>query len=668
MTASGLRILELRLGGISGSENVYGVSFKNADGGFLPLSIIAGPSQTGKTSVVDFIRYCLGGSEHPQHPEILGAVRSALLEIELGGELTTIERAASGPPSSFASVWSAGLDGIAGTREARLTTEPTSDPEGLSQFILGGFDLAGIALPEAPTQAETRTQLLSVRDVFRVMFVPNERLDNKDLAFERSNFMVRQKFRQLLDVIFAVHDPEGAELAASIKAATDALNEARRAEDALREMAHEDYPAGVLALETALAEAEDAIRATDAQLDALDAQQRSTDGDLGALRRRLDRAQQEASQANVRLRDRISLLSRLSSLRAQYADDQKKLTFLTEAEKLFDPLGVVVCPACMSDIDPLPPLADGTCGLCGTRLSIEGEEGVGDRTSDPEKDPAEGRSLLHAELRAVSRRLADLNEYWDRLDRDRTRLMLARDQSEAAAEEAAAAVNRLVQAPAPWLAARDGIASRKTSASLVAQDARTGLRVWQRVEDASSRRERLESTAKRLREQRQAAGNRADRAAVIRALSERFASILADFGYPKLSEARIDDNLMPHVRGLNYSAASSGGLVLISLAYHLAIWELAYERDAAAPGVLFIDSPQKNLGHAADSGDPDFADTRLVENFYRHAESWLGSNGRGAQLIVIDNSPPASMSQAVVVHYTRDPAIPPYGLVTNAVD
>ena len=179
---------------------------------------------------------------------------------------------------------------------------------------------------------------------------------------------------------------------------------------------------------------------------------------------------------------------------------------------------------------------------------------------------------------------------------------------------------------------------------------------------------RLEVKAQRLREQRQAVANRPDRSAVIRALSERFAAILGDFGYPKLSGALIDDQLMPQVRGLNYSAASSGGLVLISLAYHLAIWELAFEREDAAPGLLVIDSPQKNLGHAADQGDPDFADTRLVENFYRHVQEWLAQDGIGAQLVIIDNSPPASVEQHVVVHYTRDPEVPPYGLITDAVE
>jgi hypothetical protein len=125
---------------------------------------------------------------------------------------------------------------------------------------------------------------------------------------------------------------------------------------------------------------------------------------------------------------------------------------------------------------------------------------------------------------------------------------------------------------------------------------------------------------------------------------------------------------MPFVRGLPYTAASSGGLVLISLAWYLAIWEVAHEQRALASGLLIIDSPQKNLGHAARPDDPDFADARLVENFYRHVKHWLAHAGAGAQLVVVDNSPPEFVAEDVVVHYTRNRDIPPYGLIDNAID
>ncbi|MDX2968605.1 ATP-binding protein [Kribbella solani] len=78
---TGIRIGELRLAGTTGSEQAYGVRFRQHSS-IRPLSVIAGPNQTGKTTILDYIRYCLGGSSHPQHEEVSQAVRAALLETE----------------------------------------------------------------------------------------------------------------------------------------------------------------------------------------------------------------------------------------------------------------------------------------------------------------------------------------------------------------------------------------------------------------------------------------------------------------------------------------------------------------------------------------------------------------------------------------------------------
>jgi hypothetical protein len=38
----------------------------------------------------------------------------------------------------------------------------------------------------------------------------------------------------------------------------------------------------------------------------------------------------------------------------------------------------------------------------------------------------------------------------------------------------------------------------------------------------------------------------------------------------------------------------------------------------------------------------------------------------GAQLILVDNSPPASVDDGVVIRFTRNPDVPPYGLIPEA--
>jgi hypothetical protein len=663
---TGIRINELCLAGAAGSDRTYRAEFRpdGAESGFRPLSVIAGPSQTGKTTIIDFIRYCLGDDSHPQHEEVIHAVRAALLETELNGHSTVIERAATGDASKFASIWRSTLAGIGRASEQRISTEPPGDPDGLSQFVLSACNLDGVELPDSSVKEETATQLLSIRDLFRVIFVPNERLDNKSLVFEQAHHMVRQKYRQSIDAMFGIHDNETAALASRYRAAREKARAAEVLARTLRQYADTEHPRGPVQLAIDLEAATAEITARTADLTELDQQQRSTKQASAQLRQKLVDAQENARSARIRVRDRRSLIERLDALRGQYADDQRKLNFLLDAERLFDPLQVVVCPACFSALSDSPAVVDARCSLCQAHVS------------ESEADPSEpGRiaretptAVLEAELRAVRSRLKSLNDYVSRLT---THQRILVDESLAADDIAAAAaqaVDSIVTGPAPWLALRDSITQRITQARLTEQSAKAGVTAWTRVAEAEARHEELELQAKEINSLRRQERQRPDRLQVIGALSERFGQILADIGYPKLQNPYIGDDLIPHVRGLSYTHASSGGMVVIALAWNLALWEIAHERNADAPGLLVIDSPQKNLGHNSKPGDTDFADAQLVENFYAHTKTWLSTEGAGAQLIVVDNSPPASVEDDVVIRFTRDPEVPPYGLIPEAVD
>jgi hypothetical protein len=92
----------------------------------------------------------------------------------------------------------------------------------------------------------------------------------------------------------------------------------------------------------------------------------------------------------------------------------------------------------------------------------------------------------------------------------------------------------------------------------------------------------------------------------------------------------------------------------------LSIFERAVELGAAHPGFLMIDSPQKNLG-SGNADEAEFQDARIVSGFYSHLHEWLDGLGRGAQIIVVDNAPPAAAEQDVIVRYTRDSQRAPYG-------
>jgi hypothetical protein len=524
--ARGIRLRELRLTGATGSDRSYGVSFLDLERqSWRPLSIIAGPSQTGKTSVVDFVRYCLGDAEHPQHQEILAYVRAALLETDLAGETTTIERAAAGPPSSFASLWKASLGSLSTTAELRVSTEPPSDPDGLSQLVLAACGLDNVALPEAPKQTESRTQVLSVRDLFRIMWLPNDRLDSKNLVFEHANFMVRQKLMQTIDVMFEVHDAAGSDLAARLKRATDATREAERIASALRVVVQAEHPLGPLVLETDRDQARREAAQLAARLAELDRGQMSQQNTLTDMRRALEQARTQAQNAALRVRNRESLMERLAALRGQYADDKKKLTFLKEAERLFNPLQVTVCPACLSTLDRAPSALDGRCSLCGHGVSnggdglnlgsaadaLESSSQLELPSADDDAGVDHAVAVLQAELRATTRRLDELTDYWNRLDDDLKILKGAQEDADRAVNEAAAALNRSADVPAPYLASRDDLSRRRADALLREQTAEAGLRLWARVQTAEDNAHRLAGQAAHLRAERKEAANPTER-------------------------------------------------------------------------------------------------------------------------------------------------------------
>ena len=656
-TLSGIRIRRLRLFTPPGANRTYEVDF-TLDGKWRPLSIIAGASQTGKTSTIEYILYCLGGSNFPEHEEMVHRVATVALEVEINGVIHTIERTAMGAASKFASVWATSLDNRPSATETRLMIDPPSDPNSLSQFLLAAFGMSGIKLPLSPSKPDSETQALSIRDVSRIFYFQNSRLDSQNLLEEHGNQVVAQKLQQTIDLVFNVADASLTQLKDRIRHAEQAKRNAERYAETLKVIVNSEYPHGPAGVKIQESEALRLASEIQEKIKSLDSNELSRQGATEDLRRSLTEAEAEVKAWDVRIQGRVSLIDRLRSLALQYADDRKKLTFLKEAERLFSLLHVTHCPACFAEL-MLPPhiTSSGTCSLCGHETDTEGND---------ERIRKGRKQLVERELAATSRRLDQLNGYLNDLTQELAQLYDSRNHFSALAKSVAAELTRVAHLPAPFLAQRDQLTKQLTKVEKDAAHHAQGIHLWERVKESEDevavRTRQLDQLRKEHREQER----RPNRDAVVREISDRFVKILGEFDYPKLDKTWLDTKLKPIVRGVNYTRASSGGLTLISLAWALAVWEIAYEREALAPGILIIDSPQKNLGHAAQSSDRDFADVELVNNVYEHVERWLATAGAGAQIIFVDNSPPPSVEDHVVVRFSGRATQPPFGLIDDA--
>ncbi|MEU8216734.1 DNA recombination protein RecN [Micromonospora taraxaci] len=688
----GIRLLRLRLAGVT---RPYEVDLRTNDGSFRPLSVIAGPTNTGKTSVLQLIAYALGASSYPDHEEIVRQVRAAVLETITADGPMTFER---GIESKIALVFDQPLDRAGDTVPQPHPIDPPSDPASLSRLLLSTVDLQDVLLRVAPTQQESATHVLSFRDLMWLCMLLNERVGSAQLLFE-GNRDKNRKLLQVVDAVFGVHANDGADLASRIKNLNDDLASARNELASLEQFIREQDATPREQLQEVLEDAEGQLAAIRDAVHRLDQQEATSAEVTAGLRNRHQRAAHATVRARQRLRDREALVSRYASLRAQYSDDIRKLTLLKQAGSVFDHLSVTVCPACLNTLPTPPTVRGSTCSLCeqalpaavtatslgaaaalreiavaGLAQPVDEQNADGHQLGDHDHEldeslPGDGSAheAISAELASTRSRFKELNDYWRELADSLPTLRQACDRASTTEAELAAQVDRGASGTVtPYVAAREDLAVQRQAVLVRRDRATAALKQWRSLQLRRRRAEQMAGELAGLRRESRSQSDRPDRDAVITALSARFRQILNEVGYPKHNNTgAIDAKLVPSARMRPFTSASSGGQVLQSLAWVLAIFEVGYETGAHHPGFLLIDTPQKNLGGKAAADDEEFADVHLVERFYQHVISWLGGPGRGAQIVIVDNTPPPIAEPHIAARFTRDPHHGRFGLIDN---
>ena len=646
-----LRLRELRLIGIGRN---YGVNL-TADGQARPLSVIAGEISTGKSSVLEFIDYCLGSSRHPRHFEIERRVRSALLEIEVDGEISVIERPTFAS-DQFATVHRCALDQLGEPHATqRCPVETPGDPNSLSNFLLAAIGLQGMELKQAPTQAQSAVDPLSFRDVMPLCFLTNQRMDNKNLLLEAQH-MRNLKLVQVIEILFGVYDDQLAAMGKQL----DTIEQERRdlaAEITALEtfLAENDVPGG-LELDAQAATLRERVADARTRLDALSGQMQAATTYAADARADYAARRRDSGESAARLRDRETLLRRLLPLRGQYAEDERKLVFFQEADQLFDPLRVRVCPACMQELPkPVEIQAGGTCSLCDQHIPVQQEP----------VDIASERAAVRARLQAIDRYIQDVEK---QLGEARAAYERATAAETAAQRKLDSQVSKDLS---PFLAQRDELVREREAIEGEQREVARQIRWRQSLDRRRADHARLDERVTELRQHiQELRSNRPDRKVVTNDLSERFAELLGTFGFPKLNEPApptVSDRFVPYVRGNRYTEiGSTGALTLISLAWQLAIFERAVEQGDPHPGFLMIDSPQKNLKpETGGSAGDEFVDAAIPRRVWEHIVSWSAGMGKTAQIVVLDNLPPDVADDHVVVRYSGRADEPPYGLIED---
>lgn len=145
---------------------------------------------------------------------------------------------------------------------------------------------------------------------------------------------------------------------------------------------------------------------------------------------------------------------------------------------------------------------------------------------------------------------------------------------------------------------------------------------------------------------------------VLRNFSKTVEKILNAWHFPDATDVYFDETSRDVVIGERLRGSRGAGLCAITYsAFTLALFEYCRARKMPHPGFVILDSPL--IAYKEPSAeDEGISGTDLKPRFYEHLKTFAGQE----QIFVVDNTEPPPNFLDDATHFTKNPAIPRYGL------
>ncbi len=637
---SRIRINELRVKGI---RKDYFITFKTA------LNIISGEMSTGKTSILELIDYCFGNNECPTYPELERNGTTALLEIEIDREAFTIER------QLFSTRQKQNIHfcNIADLPSPHKTMEVNSyqkiGEESVGSFLLSKIGLKDIPLREALARDESGIDTLSFRDILWLCYLRRTRVAGNDLLFE-SNRLKENKLIQVVDVLFDLHSDRSAVLGAELKSLLAEISDKQKTERVLSDVASSQGISTLDQLESEKGRLFEDIENKKSLLEKIDAKISGSSEIAKGLQDEVLKIRKSLQEIRTEKRGHEKTLQRLIPLRSQYFEDISKLHLINQAKTIMDPLSLVICPVCLSPFR-LKTEEKERCPLCGCKLEQKEEIPIN----------------VNREIRTIERKLDELSTYVKETQEVVKQNAIADEElSQKLAISSKKLDDTLRSFVSPYLTEREGLVSAITTDQNGLKHIDDSVKLRNQIQEVTEQILALQARQKEiqriLEEERKKSLNRTE---LINALSAIFLKHLQMVKFPKLTNAYIDERLVPYVRGLRYDQLSSEGAInLSSICWITSIYIEAMRSSLHHPGFLMLDGVQSGIGLGSNV-DNEFRDQSIVDGLYVLLKE-ISEFDDDCQIIIVDNHPPSYIKKPDVrVYFSGDAKRPPYGFIDD---
>lgn len=634
-----------------GTQKDYIVQFDTG------LNIIYGDSDTGKSSILNLINYCLGASSLDTYEEIEIKGQYCLLEVDLLGITYTIKRDIFNSKAEI-EVYRGGYKTIEDTFPKFYSPNyiQVAEDGSFSEFLLQAMRIPLVRIKEAPSKEMTRMVNLSFRDIFKYNYLDQDKIGSKKLFGE--NYAVLIRLKETFKLMHNVLDEQITELEGRISVLLADKNNLVTKNNSVASFLKETQVDSLAeltiqkeALENEFERLKEAIKEIDKEIIGGSEELNLLRSGISNLEVDIRQLYQDHSTIELEIKQNIAL-------RNEYRNDMRKIEATIEA------------------LDKFPKIADKKldCPLCDTEVNVSK---LKQQFADSDTKGIKG------ELNSLRRRMRDLDNLYKNLKEQEGLISKdIRDRTLELDEMRLLLDKQSVNIVSPYLNQRDALSYR---AGTVQSDIKNSqhfykIRLQQSIHDAEiveleRNIEELRNTLTNLKKDAPSLNK------LLINLGEKVKEILVYVGVKNPTNISISPTtFLPIIRGRNYESITSGGVRTVSsVAYFLSLMIYAIENPVNYPSFLMIDTITKYLGKVKErdleSTNREEDEKEGMTDYEKHEKIYkylltLSQYKDSYQLIIVDNDIPDSLYEElkgfVRKHFSTNIAGTEIGFIDDA--
>lgn len=576
------------------------------------LTVLAGDTGVGKTTLFELIKFALGGNALIA-PVAVKNVSAVHLSLQIGAERLALSRELDDERRKHVRL----TDLVTGEVQPRVPV--SSDKERtVSDILLTALGLSTTMRAAARSASSSRKgALITFYDLFRYMYVPQAAI-NQDIAGSRETYY-EPKRKSVFELLFGLTDADVLDMQSEMNELNARFAEASREAATINQFLIHSGMQSRIDAELALAQAIQEERQGQETLAHLANEvEQVVDRETQILRELLSDSERALNEAQDLVASLDREAARYRAERRDVEQDIARLHQMASAGQRLASIEFVVCPRCTQSLTRRT-VPDHTCRVCmqpdnvaETRSSHYETEQLIDQVEE-----------VDLQLTVIAKQGSEAAE-------------AVRSRKKLVASLTAQIESRTASRVTPRLQAYTDAAAKAARAKARQEHLEEILQRWDRAQDLQVAAEELERQRVELKTAIGAANSRLNerRRQVLGQLSDEFASTVAAFRIPAGQGASIDPkSYLPLLDGQPFSQVSSAGGIATAtqVAYWISLLTVATRlNDTAYPGFLMIDSPRLAVSSTED----------IAGQMYARFVTQVGVVPGRLQFIVADNEMP----------------------------